>query len=82
MLLEQTRISSFSLKLMDIESDHLGIPDSEYKCIVKMPSNEFQRICRESTVIGDTIKISTSKSSIKFSVSGEMGSGNIVLNAV
>jgi len=75
---KQTRISHFSLKLMDIDSEHLGIPDTEYKCIVKMPSGEFQRICRESTVIGDTVKISASKDGVKFSVSGEMGSGNII----
>jgi len=75
---KQTRISHFSLKLMDIDSEHLGIPDTEYKCTVKMPSNEFQRICRESTVIGDTVKISASKEGVPFSVSGEMGSGKII----
>lgn len=31
----QTRISHFSLKLMDIDSEHLGIPPTEYKCVVK-----------------------------------------------
>jgi len=75
---KQTRFSHFSLKLMDIDSEHLGIPDTEYKCIVKMPSHEFQRICRESTVIGDSVKISASKDGVKFFVSGEMGSGNII----
>ena len=44
---EQTRISHFSLKLMDIDSEHLGIPETDYKCVVKMPSSEFQRICKE-----------------------------------
>ena len=32
------RISDFELKLMDIDADHLGIPDTEYGCTVKMPS--------------------------------------------
>jgi len=72
------RLSHFSLKLMEIDSEHLGIPDTEYKCIVKMSSNEFQRIIREMAVMGDTVKISASKEGVKFSVSGDMGTGSII----
>jgi len=75
---EQTRVSHFSLKLMDIDSEHLGIPDTEYQCVVKMQATEFQRICKEISIIGDTVKISASKEGVKFSVSGDMGTGNIV----
>jgi len=63
---------------MDIDSEHLGIPDTEYKCVVKMPSSEFHRICKEIAIIGDTIKISASKEGVRFGVSGELGSGSII----
>jgi len=75
---KQTRISHFSLKLMDIDSEHLGIPEQDYQCVVQMPANEFQRICREITIIGDTVKIAASKEGVKFSVSGDLGTGSIV----
>lgn len=75
---KQTRISHFSLKLMDIDSEHLGIPSTDYKCVVKMPSSEFQRIVKEIATMGDTVKISTSKDGVKFAVSGDMGTGSIV----
>jgi len=39
---------------MDIDSEHLGIPDTQYECIVRMPSAEFQRICRDMAMIGDS----------------------------
>merc|ERR1719265_2012485 len=42
----QDRISDFELKLMDIDSEHLGIPETEYKAQIKLPASEFQRICR------------------------------------
>ena len=42
----QERISDFELKLMDIDSEQLGIPDTEYTATVRMPSSEFQRICK------------------------------------
>merc|ERR1712137_353988 len=54
----QDKISDFELKLMDIDSEHLGIPDTEYSAVVKMPSAEFQRICRDLSQIGDTVNIS------------------------
>ena len=75
---KQTRISHFSLKLMDIDSEHLGIPTTEYKCVVKMPSAEFKRIVGEIAIIGDTVRISASKDGVKFAVSGDMGTGSIV----
>jgi hypothetical protein len=49
-------VSDFELKLLDIESEHLGIPDTEYKAIVKMPAGLFQRIIRNLSALGDTGK--------------------------
>ena len=51
---ENDRISEFEVKLMDIDSEHLGIPEMEYGSVVGMPSGEFQRIIRDLTTIGDT----------------------------
>jgi proliferating cell nuclear antigen len=75
---KQTRISHFNLKLIDIDSEHLGIPETEYKTIIKMPSAEFQRIVRELQTIGDTVNISATKEGVKFAVNGDSGSGTIV----
>jgi len=75
---KQTRVSHFALKLMDIDSEHLGIPETDYQCVVQMPSAEFQRICREITIIGDTVKITASKEGVKFQVTGDQGTGSIV----
>jgi proliferating cell nuclear antigen len=51
---ENDRISDFELKLMDIDSEHLGIPETEYSAVVRMPAGEFQRICKDLANIGDT----------------------------
>lgn len=73
----QDRLSEFELKMMDIDCERLGIPPEEYHSTVKMPSNEFQRICRDLAVLGDTAVIKVSKAGIKFSVSGDVGTGSI-----
>ncbi|XP_020243736.1 proliferating cell nuclear antigen-like [Asparagus officinalis] len=74
----QDRISDFEMKLMDIDSEHLGIPDAEYQAIVRMPSSEFSRICKDLSSIGDTVVISVTKEGVKFSTRGDIGSANIV----
>jgi len=44
-----------------------------------MPAGEFQRICRDLAILGDTVTIAVTKEGVKFSVSGEMGSGNMTI---
>lgn len=66
---------------MDIENEQLGIPDTPYKCTVKMPSKEFERIVRDLQVLGDTCTIAVTKEGVRFSVSGSIGSGNILTRA-
>jgi len=76
---KQDRVSDYQLKLMDIDSDHLGIPDTNYDAQVKMPSSEFQRICRDLATIGDSVTVACTKEGVKFSTSGELGSGNVAI---
>lgn len=51
---ESDRISEYDLKLMDIDQEHMGIPDTEYAATISMPSTEFQRICRELANISES----------------------------
>ncbi|XP_043704076.1 proliferating cell nuclear antigen [Telopea speciosissima] len=74
----QDKIADFEMKLMDIDSEHLGIPEAEYQAIVRMPSSEFGRICKDLSSIGDTVVISVTKEGVKFSSRGDIGTANIV----
>merc|ERR1711870_191396 len=73
------RIADFDLKLMQIESEHMEIPEQHYKVIAKLPSSEFQKICRDLKEFGETMQVSASKEGIKFSVQGDVGGGNVML---
>merc|ERR1712019_98223 len=76
---EDDRIADFDLKLMQIESEHMEIPEQQYKVVAKLPSGEFQKICRDLKEFGETMQMSASKEGIKFSVAGDVGSGNVML---
>jgi proliferating cell nuclear antigen len=71
------KVSDFEMKLMSIDSDHLGIPDQEYSAKVSLPSAEFQRICRDLSSIGDTVSVSVTKGEVRFATTGDIGSANI-----
>ncbi|TRY93024.1 hypothetical protein DNTS_002090 [Danionella cerebrum] len=85
--LNQEKVSDYEMKLMDLDVEQLGIPvsfltttqEQEYSCVVKMSSVEFANICRHLSSIGDSIMISCAKDGVKFSVSGELGTGNVKL---
>ncbi|KNE55280.1 proliferating cell nuclear antigen (pcna) [Allomyces macrogynus ATCC 38327] len=73
------RISEFDIKLMDVDADHLGIPETDYSATIKMPSAEFQRICRDLSVMSETVTIEAVKDAVKFIASGDTGSGSITV---
>ncbi|EIE19859.1 proliferating cell nuclear antigen [Coccomyxa subellipsoidea C-169] len=77
----QERISDFELKLMDIDSEQLGIPDTDYSATVKMPSAEFARICKDLSTIGDTVLIAVTKDGVRFSTTGDIGSANVTVRS-
>lgn len=45
-----------------------------------MPSGEFARICRDLSQVGDAVMISCAKDGVKFSASGELGTGNVKMS--
>jgi proliferating cell nuclear antigen len=54
---ESDRLSEYDLKLMDIDQEHLGIPDTEYAATITMPSSEFKRICTDLMALSESGKL-------------------------
>jgi proliferating cell nuclear antigen len=51
---ESDRISEYDIKLMDIDDDHLQIPETEYAATITMPAAEFQRITRDLMALSES----------------------------
>eukprot|EP00741_Cyanophora_paradoxa_P010997 tig00020553_g10631.t1 len=71
-------IKHFDMKLMDIDSETLGVPNTDYQVTVVMPSSQFQRICKDLATFGDSVTIKANKDACEFRVAGDMGSGSII----
>ncbi|CAH1401584.1 unnamed protein product [Nezara viridula] len=75
----QERVSDYEMKLMNLDQEHLGIPEKDYSCIIKMPAGELARICKDLGQFGESVVIACSKEGVKFSAVGDVGSANIKL---
>jgi proliferating cell nuclear antigen len=73
------KISEFQLKLIHINSEQLGIPDTDYPTVEYITSIDYRRICSDLSILGDTIQIEISKIGIKFEIEGDIGKGSIIL---
>lgn len=74
----KTREAEFTLKLLNIEADILGIPDTSIHSMIKMPSKEFKKVCSDLSVMGTTVRIETQKQNrAVFKVEGDMGRGTV-----
>lgn len=67
------------MKLMDIDADTLGIPETEYDARVTMLAAEFTRIVRDLSSLGESVRIEVSKEGVRFASDGEAAQGNILL---
>ncbi|CAO3685084.1 unnamed protein product [Rhizopus microsporus] len=41
---DSDKVSAYDLKLMDIDSEHLGIPETSYEAVVRMPSADSKKL--------------------------------------
>ncbi|GHJ87508.1 hypothetical protein NliqN6_3910 [Naganishia liquefaciens] len=73
------RIGEYDMKLMDIDQEHLGIPDTQYDATITFSSTEFARICRDLSALGESVKIEVDKQGIRFTADGEIGNGSVLL---
>lgn len=71
-------MSNFNLNLINVDSEQLGIPDTDYSSTLTLPSGELTRICKELSSLSETVTIETSKNNVAFKITGE-NVGEIIL---
>lgn len=76
---DSDRIAEYDMKLMDIDTDNLAIPDTEYDARVTMPASELTRIVRDLSLLGESVRIEVSKEGVRFISEGEAANGNVLL---
>ncbi|PVG04839.1 proliferating cell nuclear antigen [Serendipita vermifera] len=73
------RLSDYTIKLMDIDAEHLGIPETDYDATVEMPAAEFARLCRDLGALGESVLIEVSKEGVRFKSEGDAATGSVLM---
>jgi proliferating cell nuclear antigen len=72
-------MGEYEMKLMDIDQEHLGIPDTDYDAHITLPAAEFQKIVRDLKEIGESVRIEATKEGVKFTADGDIGTAAVTL---
>ena len=62
----QHKVSEYNIRQLDLDAEHLDIPETDYDCVIRLPSAEFQRICRDLSQIGESVIVDCAKEGVSF----------------
>ena len=69
---EANQITQYKMNLMDLNQENISIPPIEFESVITLPSNNFQKICRDMFNLSDNIEITTYGQQITFKCKGDV----------
>ena len=64
---------SFEMPLMNIDSEHLQVPEMDYEADISILSDEFSDLISQLSIFGDDLQVNCNMETIDLTASGEMG---------
>jgi len=71
--LNATIRKGFKMPLVNLECEHLTIPDAEYESDISIMSNEFAELIGQLSIFGDELRIKCSMETVDLTSKGDMG---------
>lgn len=62
---------TFELKLMDLFIDKVEVPPAEFSSVLRLPSSDFQKLCRDMNQLADEIEIKSSGNELLFTIKND-----------
>lgn len=72
-------VRDYKLKLLDLNETDLKIKPVSFPSVITMPSQDFQKICRDMCVFSDEIQITTVSDELRFYGAGDTGRGGATI---
>lgn len=70
-IIDSNKKYKFKLKLMDFVTDKVSIPPITFPSHLRMPSNEFQKLCRDMSQLADKVEIISSGNELRFLIENQ-----------
>jgi len=76
---EKNTLTNFYLNLIEVDETVYQIPPAQFESIITMPSNDFNKICRDMINLSEVIEIKSVGNQIIFSCKGEFASQETII---
>ena len=76
---EKNLLTVYHLNLIEVDEHEYHIPPATFESIITMPSNEFNKICRDMINLSDVIEIKSVGNQLIFACNGEFARQETVL---
>jgi len=76
---EKNTLTNFYLNLIEVDESTYQIPPAQFESIITMPSNEFNKICRDMINLSEIIEIKSVGNQVIFSCKGEFASQETII---
>lgn len=76
---EKNTITTYKLNLMDLNEETIQIPPAQFSSVITMPSNDFQKICRDMHNLSEAIEIKSAGSQLIFSCKGDFAQQETIM---
>jgi len=71
---DKNTCTTFHLKMLDIDEEEISIPDIAIESMITMPSNDFQRMCRDMINISDLVTMTSYSNTFTLTCEGDFAS--------
>lgn len=76
---EKNSVTKYKLNLMDLPEEKIDIPPASFESVLTMPSNDFQKSCRDMAQIADNMEIKSVGNQLIFSCKGEFATQDTII---
>ena len=71
---EKNSRTDFKLKLIEVDSEDITLPEIQFDGVFTLPSQYFQRLCRDMVNIGDVLRLQSQGNTLTMSCEGDFAS--------
>lgn len=76
---DKNKVATYKMKLMDIDENKFSIPPAQFESIITMPSDEFQKICRDLHVLSGLVEIKSIGKQLIFKADGDFADATVMM---
>jgi len=68
---EKNTVTNFKLNLLDLDEEEIEVPPAKFSSVINIPSNDFQKICRDMSNLSSLIEIRSISNQLMFTCRGD-----------